>query len=96
MKKKHKLSIAALTASLLPLSALIPALFHVTLGDTIRFLLAGINIFSVFAGLVLSVICVKNRDSRSVINIISTVISSFWILLICGIVSLSLFLSFGH
>lgn len=38
-----------------------------------------------FLGLVLSVICVKNRNSRSGINIISIVISSLWIVLMCSI-----------
>lgn len=55
---------------------------------------AGLNILSVFAGLILSIVCVKSRDSRSVINIASTIISSFWMLLMCGIVALALFISF--
>ena len=52
------------------------------------------NIFCIFVGLIISVICVKNRDSRNVINIISTTISSFWVLLMGGIVVLVLFIGF--
>lgn len=93
-KRLQKLSAAALIISILPLAAFIPMLFHITLSDNVRSILAGVNIFSVFLGLVLSVICVKNRNSRSVINILSTVISSFWIVLMCGIFILSLFINF--
>lgn len=93
-KKLQKLSVAALMISILPLATFVPTLFQITLADNVRSILAGINIFSVLLGLVLSVICVKNRDSRSMVNIISTVISSFWIMLMCGIVVLSLFINF--
>lgn len=93
-KRLQKLSAAALIISILPSAAFIPTLFHITLSDNVRSILAGVNIFSVFLGLVLSVICVKNRNSRSVINILSTVISSFWIVLMCGIFILSLFINF--
>ncbi len=93
-KRLQKLSVAALVISILPLVSFVPALFHITLGGSLRSVLAGVNIFSVFLGLALSVICVKNRDSRSVINIISTIISIFWAALMCGIVILSLFINF--
>lgn len=93
-KKLQKLSAAALIISILPLATFVPTLFYITLADSVRSILAGINIFSVLLGLVLSVIYVKNRDSRSMVNIISTVISSFWIMLMCGIVVLSLFINF--
>lgn len=93
-KRFQKLSAAALIVSILPLATFVPMLFHITLGDNVRSILAGVNIFSVFLGLVLSVICVKNRDSRSMINILSTVISSFWVVLMCGIVMLSLFINY--
>lgn len=93
-KRLQKLSIAALIVSILPLATFVPSLFHMALTDNVYFIWAGVNIFSVLGGLVLSIICVKNRDSRSTINIISTVISSFWIVLMCGIVILSLFINF--
>ena len=48
----------------------------------------------VFLGLVLSIICVKNHDSRNAVNIIGTVISILWLLLICGILALAVFLNF--
>lgn len=93
-KKLQKLSVAALIISILPLMTFIPVLFNITLTDGVRSVWAGVNILSVFVGLILSIICVKSRDSRNVVNIISTVISSFWVLLMGGMVVLALFISF--
>ena len=42
----------------------------------------------------ITILCVKNHDRRSTINIISTVIRSFWIVLMCSIIILSLFINF--
>ena len=92
-KKFQKLSIAALIISIFPLMTFIPVLFHITLTDGVRSVWAGINIVSVFTGLILSITCIKNSDSRSAINIISTIISSFWVLLMGGIIALALFIS---
>lgn len=92
-KKFQKLSVAALIISVLPLATFIPVLFHITLTDGVRSVWAGANILSVFAGLILSVICVKSRDSRNVVNIVATIISSFWVLLMGGIIALALFIS---
>ena len=55
---------------------------------------AGANIVFVLLGLILSVVCVRSREIRSIINIISTAISVFWLLLMVGIVVLALFLTF--
>ena len=93
-KKFQKLSVAALIISVLSLATFIPVLFHITLTDGVRSVWAGANILSVFAGLILSVICVKSRDSRNVVNIVATIISSFWVLLMGGIIALALFVSF--
>lgn len=93
-KKFQKLSVVALIISLLPLVTFIPVLLHITLTDGVRSAWVGVNIFCIFVGLIISVICVKNRDSRNVINIISTTISSFWVLLMGGIVVLALFIGF--
>lgn len=95
-KKLQKLSVVALVISVLPLATFIPVLFQITLTDGVRSTWAGLNILSVFAGLILSIICVKSRDSRGVVNIVSTIISSFWMLLMCGMVALALFLSFAQ
>ena len=42
----------------------------------------------------ITILCVKNHDRRSTINIISTVIRRFWIVLMCSIIILSLFINF--
>lgn len=93
-KKLQKLSVAALVISVLPLATFVPILFNMTLTDGVRSVWAGVNILSVFVGLILSIICVKSRDSRNVVNIVSTIISSIWTLLMCGIVVVALFISF--
>ena len=93
-KRLQKLSAAVLIVSILPLATFVPALFNMVPTNNIRSIWAVVNIFFAFLGLVLSIICVKSRDSRSMINIVSTVISNFWIVLMCGIVILSLFINF--
>ena len=93
-KKLQSLSIAALIVSILPLATLIPSFLHLSLADGIRTVWAGANIVFVLLGLILSVVCVRNKESRSIINIVSTAISVFWLLLMVGIVALALFLSF--
>lgn len=93
-KKFKKLSIAAVAISVLPLATFIPSLLNITLSDGVRSVWAGVNIVSVLVGFSLSIVCVKNHDSRSIVNIIGIVISSLWILLICGILALAVFLNF--
>lgn len=93
-KKLQSISIAALIVSILPLAALVPSFLHLSLADGIRTVWAGANIVFVLLGLILSVVCVRNKESRSIINIVSTAISVFWLLLMVGIVALALFLSF--
>ena len=93
-KKLQSISIAALIVSILPLATLVPSFLHLSLSDGIRTVWAGANIVFVLLGLILSVVCVRNRESRSVINIVSTAISVFWLLLMVGIVTLALFLTF--
>ena len=93
-KKLQKLSLAALIISLLPLAALVPVSLKVTLPDGIRTVWAICNIILALAGLLLSVICVKSEESRSAVNIISTVISTLLVLMILGIVALALFMNF--
>ena len=93
-KKLQSISIAALIVSILPLAALIPSSLHLSLSEGIRTVWAGANIVFVLLGLILSVVCVRNRESRGIINIASTAISAFWLLLMVGIVALALFLTF--
>lgn len=93
-KRLNNLSAAALIAALLPLASFIPILFNMTLTDNIRFIWAGVNILSVLLGLVLSIICVKNRSSQSIINIISTAVSCFFLILMSGIAALAVLLNF--
>ena len=93
-KKMKPLSVAALVVSVLPLATLIPSFLKITLSDGVRSLWAGANILFVVLGLVLSIICVRNKDSRSIINILSTAISALWLLLMIGIIALALFINF--
>ena len=93
-KKFQSVSIAALIVSILPLVALAPSLLHLSLSDGDRTTWAGANIVFVLLGLILSVVCVRSRERRSIINIVSTAISVFWLLLMVGIVALAMFLTF--
>ena len=93
-KKMKSFSMAALIVSILPAATLIPALFKITLPDGVRTMLAGLNIVFVLLGLLLSVICVRSRESRSAVNIISTAVSVLWILIMAGIAVLALFINF--
>ena len=94
-KKLQKLSLAALIVSLLPLLTLVPVFLKITLPDGVRMVWAICNIVLALAGLLLSVVCVKNEESRSAVNIMSTVISVALVLMITGIMVLALFLNFG-
>ena len=84
-KKYKKLSVVAIVISVLPLTTFIPSLLNITLSDRVRSVWAGINILSILVGFILSVICVKNHNSRNTVNIVGTIISSLWLLLIGGL-----------
>ena len=93
-KKLQKLSLAALIVSLLPLATLVPVFLKITLPDGVRMVWAICNIVLALVGLLLSVICVKSEESRSAVNIMSTVISVALVLMMLGIVALALVLNF--
>ncbi len=93
-KKLQKLSLAALIVSLLPLATLVPVFLKVTLPDGVRSIWAIVNFVSALVGLFLSVICVRSKESRSIINITSTAISVWLVLMMLGIVALALFMNF--
>ena len=93
-KKLQKLSLAALIVSLLPLATLVPVFLKITLPDGVRTVWAICNIVLALTGLLLSVVCVKSEESRSAVNIMSTVISVALVLMMLGIVALALVLNF--
>lgn len=93
-KKLKTLSMAALIVSVLPVATLIPVFLKITLSDGVRFIWASANIVFGLLGLLLSAICVRNKESRSTVNIISTAISALWLLMMIGIVALALFINF--
>lgn len=93
-KKLRTLSKVSLVISVLPLATLIPVFLKLTLPGGVSTAWAGVNIACASAGLILSIICVRSNESRSLVNIASTVISVFWCLLMAGIVALGLFLTF--
>lgn len=95
-KKLKALSTTALAASLLPAAALIPVLLKITLIDGVRTVWTGANIVFILLGLLLSILCVRSKESRSAINVISLVISFLWLLLIAGIVGLAIVLNLAR
>ena len=93
-KKLQKLSLAALIVSLMPLATLVPVFLKITLTDGVRMVWVICNIVLALTGLLLSVICVKSEESRSAINIMSTVVSVALVLMMLGIAALALVLNF--
>ncbi|WP_204792218.1 hypothetical protein [Oscillibacter sp. CU971] len=93
-KKLQKLSLAALIVSLLPLATLVPVFLKITLPDGVRMVWAICNIVFALAGLLFSVICVKSEESRSAVNIMSTVISVALVLMMLGIIALRIFVAY--
>lgn len=85
---------AALIVSILPAATLVPVFLKIILPEGVNTVWAGVNVVSAVAGFVLSGICVRSDESRSPVNIASTLISAFWCLLIMGMVVLALFLTF--
>lgn len=93
-KKLQNISVAALIICVLPFATLIPVFLQIVLPDGLRTVWSGVNIACVITGLCLSIICVKDNESRSLINIISTIISVLLLLLVIGIIILAMFLAF--
>ena len=93
-KKLQNISIAALIITVLPFATLIPVFLQIVLPDGLRTVWGGVNIVCVIMGLCMSIICIKNSESLSLINIISTIISALLLMLTIGIIILALFLSF--
>ena len=93
-KKRKTLSMAALIVSILPAATLVPVFLKIILPEGVNTVWAGVNVVSAVAGFVLSGICVRSDESRSPVNIASTLISAFWCLLMMGMVVLALFLTF--
>ena len=90
--KRKTLSMAALIVSILPAATLVPVFLKIILPEGVNTVWAGVNVVSAVAGFVLSGICVRSDESRSPVNIASTLISAFWCLLMMGMVVLALFL----
>lgn len=92
-KRLKSLSVAAFIVSILPLLTLLPAFLKITLPEGMHTIVAGVNILFALTGLILSIVCVRPKESRSAINIISAAISSLWLLMMVGIVVLALILN---
>lgn len=93
-KKLRTLSLASLIVSIIPVATIIPVFLKITLSEGVRTAWAGINIASAVVGLILSVFCVRNDESRSPVNIAATMISVLWCLLMAGIVVTAFLLTF--
>lgn len=93
-KKLKTLSVVSLIISVLPLATFIPVVLKISLSEGVSTAWSGVNIACVVAGLILSIVCVRSDESRSPVNIASTVISVFWCLLVIGMVALALLLTF--
>ena len=79
---------------MLPLAALVPVFLKIILPDGVRTVWAICSIALALACLLLSVLCVKSEESRSIVNIMSTIISVVLVLMMLGIAVLALILNF--
>jgi len=93
-KKLKTLSLVSLIISIIPVATLIPVFLKITLPERVSTAWAGVNIASAVVGLILSIVCVRSEESRSPVNIASTIVSVFWCLLMMGMLALALFLTF--
>lgn len=93
MEDKQTLSRVALLVSIFPMTALIPSWLHINVSNGINSVWAGVNVICVLLGFILSIICIKGREKSSLISIISTIISSIWILLMAGIFVLAMIIN---
>lgn len=95
MKRKTAttFSVIALICSVFPLLSFLLAALGITLSAGMQTALAGMNVSCALLGLVFSLACVRSRATRSVVNIISAVISTLWLVMIAGFLALALILS---
>lgn len=98
MKKSilKPLSIIALICSIFPAMSYLLAMFSIDLSSGIQRVLVGVNIMCVILGLGLSGVCIRSNGIRNIINIVSIIISIFWLLLIVGLLIFALFLSYAR
>lgn len=85
---------AGLICSVFPILSYLLEAFPISLTWGMQNALAGMNILCALLGLGFSIACVKRRETRNVVTIISTILSAFWLLLIAGCLALALILSF--
>lgn len=90
----RKLSIVALIFSLFPAISYVLPVFKISLAGGAQAAMAAANILCALAGFALSIMFVKNKETRNAIHIISTIICGLWLLLIVGFGVLALFLTF--
>lgn len=90
----QKLSIVALLLSFFPAISYILPIFEISLTGGVQTVIAVANIICALTGFILSVICVKKKENRNVLNIISTVVSALWLILIVGFGVLAICLTF--
>lgn len=69
-------------------------MFKISLISGAQTAIAGANIICTLMGFVLSIICVRKKETRNAVNIISTIVSALWLLLIVGVSVFALFLTF--
>ena len=93
-KKLQKTSMVALAAGVFPLLTFIPVLLKITLPAGAGSIWAGANLMAVLTGLCLSIVCVKNKKSRSGINITSLLLNVGWVLMMAGIIMVALLINF--
>ena len=91
--KSAVFSVISLIFSVFPVFSLLLSALGITLSGGVQTALAGMNVLCALLGLGLSLTCVRNSETRSITNILSAVISTFWLVMIAGFLALALILS---
>ena len=89
-EKANKTSVIALILSILPAFTLIPVLLQITLSDGVRLVWVGFNMICVLLGFVLSIIGIRRSERKGHMEKVSMWISSFWMLMVIGILAIAL------
>ena len=89
-KEVNKASIVAIIISILPILTLIPVFLQITLSDGVRLVWVGFNIICVLLGFIFSIIGIRRSERNGHIEKVPLWISSFWMLMVVGILAIAL------
>ncbi|AWI03427.1 hypothetical protein [Clostridium drakei] len=88
--KKKTLDIVGLVLNLVPFAGMLPVLLKINLGYPLQQIVVLVNMLCLLAAFLISVTLIRKKETRSLVVIISTVISglyiAFGVVLVCVII----------